>query len=137
MSDFSDRLREERARLELNQVDFGMLGGVKKNAQLSYESGERSPSVEYLLALYEAKVDVVYLITGSRAMHLLLSDEQQVIDGYKRLDGRGKAGVLALVAGLTTQPNIEDKFEGTVGQVVHGNITAEQTFTFSSGEKKA
>lgn len=136
MSDFSDRLREERARLELNQVDFGMLGGVKKNAQLSYESGERSPSVDYLLALYEAKVDVVYLITGTRAMHLLLSDEQQVIEGYKRLDGRGKAGVLALVSGLTSQPTIENKFEGNIGQVVHGNITAEQKFTFSSAKKK-
>ena len=35
------RLKEERERLGLNQTDFGLIGGVKKLAQLNYEKDER------------------------------------------------------------------------------------------------
>ncbi len=67
MSDFGNRLREERSRLKLNQVEFGELGGVSKNAQLNYEKGERSPDADYLMALIPHGIDVHYLLTGERA----------------------------------------------------------------------
>lgn len=69
LSDFGERLREERARLKLNQIEFGELGGVSKNAQFSYEKGERRPDVDYLMALLPHGVDVHYLLTGVHAGH--------------------------------------------------------------------
>ena len=66
MSDFSERLKSERKRLGLNQAELGAAAGVTKGAQLNYESGERSPNVEYLQAVAAAGVDVVYALTGVR-----------------------------------------------------------------------
>ena len=68
MSDFSERLREERARLGLTQEAFGELGGVRKQAQSLYESGKRTPDAAYLAGLHRAGVDVTYLLVGTRAM---------------------------------------------------------------------
>lgn len=66
MSDFSTRLKSERKRLGMNQAELGAAAGVSKGAQLNYESGERSPNVEYLQAIAAAGVDVVYALTGMR-----------------------------------------------------------------------
>ena len=63
----SDRLREERERLGLNQVEFGSIGGVKKLAQINYEKGERHPDSAYLAAIAAAGADVLYILTGQRA----------------------------------------------------------------------
>ena len=63
----SDRLREERERLGLNQVEIGSIGGVKKLAQINYEKGERHPDSAYLAAIAAAGADVLYILTGQRA----------------------------------------------------------------------
>ena len=63
----SDRLRDERERLGLNQVEFGSIGGVKKLAQINYEKGERHPDSAYLAAIAAAGADVLYILTGQRA----------------------------------------------------------------------
>ena len=63
----SDRLREDRERLGLNQVEFGSIGGVKKLAQINYEKGERHPDSAYLAAIAAAGADVLYILTGQRA----------------------------------------------------------------------
>lgn len=66
-TNFAERLREERFRTGLNQLDFGALAGVTKSAQLNYEKGDRSPDAVYLMALLPHGVDVHYLLTGVRA----------------------------------------------------------------------
>lgn len=66
MSTIGSRLQEERERLSLNQTDFGEIGGVKKRAQINYESGERSPDADYLARLAGGGVDVLYVLTGRR-----------------------------------------------------------------------
>lgn len=68
LSTFGSRLRDERERKALNQADFGALGGVGKLAQLNYEKGTRSPSVEYLHAVSSHGVDLGYLFSGERGM---------------------------------------------------------------------
>jgi len=42
-------------------------GGVGRSAQLRYEKGEGYPGADYLAALASAGVDVLYVITGTRA----------------------------------------------------------------------
>ena len=51
MKGIGPRLREERERLALTQRRFGEIGGVEPNAQGKYESGERTPRVDYLAAV--------------------------------------------------------------------------------------
>ncbi len=67
MSEFSERLREERKRLNLTQGDMAAAGGVKANAQVNYEKGERAPSADYLQKVLAAGIDVTYLLTGQRS----------------------------------------------------------------------
>lgn len=61
------RLREERQRLGFNQDQFAVIGGVKRGAQINYESGERSPDGNYFVAIAAAGADINYILTGQRA----------------------------------------------------------------------
>lgn len=66
MSTFGDRVREERSKLGLNQIEFAALGGAKKHSQINYEADRSNPSVEYLAQLAANDVDVLYILTGER-----------------------------------------------------------------------
>lgn len=68
MTDFGRRLAEERKRLGFNQTDFGKIGGVTKTSQVNYESGERSPNVDYWQAVSQVGADVLYILTGTRSV---------------------------------------------------------------------
>lgn len=136
MSDLCDRLKDERKRLGLNQLDFAALGGVKKNAQLNYESGERSPDSDYLRALYSAGVDIFYVLTGERMSSALTKDETQLIDGFRNLDLRGKAGVMALLGGLSPiEAKSKNAIQGDVGQMIDGDLVTD-SLSFTVGGKK-
>lgn len=67
MSTPSERLREERIRLGLSQEAFGALGGVRKQAQIKYEQGERKPDSDYLEGIAAAGANVDYILTGTTA----------------------------------------------------------------------
>ncbi|HFQ7463914.1 TPA: helix-turn-helix domain-containing protein [Pseudomonas aeruginosa] len=75
-----ERLREERMRLGMSQTAFGELGGVKVLAQRNYENGKRSPDANYLERLAEIGVDVLYVVTGKRA--LTAQDLEADLDRY-------------------------------------------------------
>jgi len=98
---FGKRLCEERKRIGLNQTDFGRIGGVTKTSQVNYESGERSPNVDYWQAIGAVGADVQYILTGLRsgvqvtqyqlnkeeAEQLILSmRERALIDNYRHID---------------------------------------------------
>lgn len=61
------RLRAERARLHLKQVDVATAAHVSKTTQIKYESGARSPDAQYLAALQPLGVDVLFVVTGQRS----------------------------------------------------------------------
>lgn len=75
-----ERLKEERVRLGMSQTAFGELGGVKVLAQRNYETGKRSPDANYLEKLAENGVDVLYVVTGKRA--LTAQDLEADLDRY-------------------------------------------------------
>lgn len=65
---FPERLRLERESLGLSQTEFGRLGGVSKITQWNYEAGKHWPTLDYIETLRASgKVDVVFLVTGSRS----------------------------------------------------------------------
>lgn len=143
MKYFFDRLKEERKRLGLNQDDFAALGGVKKGAQFNYENGSRTPDSDYLAAIATAGVDVLYLLTGAHAASSLAADESELLDSYRQMDVRGKAGVLGMIGGMrvpappaTTAPAPHVEIHGKIGQHVIGNITGPQTFNMGGGKKE-
>lgn len=58
----------ERERLGLSQTDFGRLGDVSKITQWNYEAGKHWPTLNFIETLRSSeRVDVVYLVTGSRS----------------------------------------------------------------------
>jgi transcriptional regulator with XRE-family HTH domain len=61
------RLKSERLRLGLSQAEFASLGGVGKSSQIHYESGDRTPDSNYLIALSSHGVDVSYVLLGTTA----------------------------------------------------------------------
>ncbi len=96
MSNFCERLREERERLGYNQADFGEIGGVKKLAQFNYEKGERSPDAVYLGKIAVIGVDIVYLLTGQRSASIsapINPKEEALLDNYRNSNEAGKKAV--------------------------------------------
>ncbi len=96
LDNFSDRLKEERVRLDLNQSEFGELCGVKKLAQFHYEKGDRFPDVGYLMQALRIGVDVNYLLTGQRTITTLSNEEVQIINMYREADVQVKKDVLGI-----------------------------------------
>ena len=66
MKEITQRLREERVRLKLTQAELATYGGVRVNAQTTYEGGRRVPNAIYLAGVAKAGVDVLYVVTGRR-----------------------------------------------------------------------
>lgn len=98
MSTFSDRLREERKRLGMNQTELAAAAGVQKQAQVNYEAGKRSPNADYLAALAAVGADVLYILTGQRsqpvpAEALLPVDERIMLDNYRHAPGAVQSGI--------------------------------------------
>jgi len=99
MSTFCERLKEERNRIGLNQTELGEFGGVKKQAQLKYEKGERFPDSNYLEKIAKAGVDVSYVVTGVSSQQdlapSLAPDEQMLLDSYRSMSMSKRKAVLA------------------------------------------
>jgi transcriptional regulator with XRE-family HTH domain len=110
------RLQEERQRLGFTQDEFAEIGGIKRRAQINYESGERCPDGHYFSAIAAAGADVQYILTGIRSSAALTPDEQMLLTGYRALDAKGKAGVFGMIGGLTQPTEKTGKF------IVHGDI---------------
>ncbi|MHC6226371.1 helix-turn-helix domain-containing protein [Pseudomonas sp. X10] len=103
MSGLGARIREERERLGMTQRMFGDIGGVEPNAQGKYESGERTPRVDYLAAVAARGVDALYVLSGAHTPALLESlsqEEGQLLDYFRRLPSTDQAVVWHLLARL-------------------------------------
>lgn len=132
---FADRLARERVRLGLSQLEMAGLGGVALRTYANYESGDREPGVSALASWGKHGADVLYLITGKHIPALLSAEEDIVINGYRELDVRGRAGVLGLIAGMQSQ-GVTVQVGGDVGQYVQGDQTGTVNIDMSKGRKK-
>ena len=138
MSDFPQRLKEERGRLQLNQRDFAALGGVTKDAQLNYENGSRRPDASYLEAIAAQGVDVLYLLTGQRDTSTLTPDEADLVRRYREAPGAVRAAALAALTAGAAPAKYQQNFEGAnIGQQVSGDVTGPFTIDMgNTGEKR-
>ncbi len=100
------RLALERERLGLNQAECARLGGVSKNTQGNYETGQTSPSADYLLALAGHGLDMLYVLTGQRGLDIvgvLTAEEAALVDNYRSADPVHQASLRAVGASFAEQ----------------------------------
>lgn len=98
-----ERLKEERERLGYNQTDFAALGGASKNSQYNYEKGERSPDAEYLSAVSQVGLDVLYVVTGRRLpaeMEALSNAELDLLRFFKGMAPDDQVSFLRVAKGM-------------------------------------
>ncbi|NIE77951.1 helix-turn-helix domain-containing protein [Pantoea sp. Tr-811] len=106
MNGLGPRLREERERLGMTQRVFGDIGGVEPNAQGKYESGERTPRVDYLAALAAKGVDALYVLSGVRTpapLESLSADETGLLGAFRRLPSADQAAFGHLLGRLVSE----------------------------------
>ena len=99
MTEFFQRLRDERKKLGLNQDRFAALGGVSRDAQMNYEKGTRKPDSAYLIALSGHGIDIPYLLTGQTSA-ALSEDEINLIADLRALDISGKLSITSMINAL-------------------------------------
>jgi transcriptional regulator with XRE-family HTH domain len=100
---FGARLAEERKRLGLKQAEFASLVGTDVPKQSLYENDRRELRADYLARLADAKVDVVYVLTGQRTQGDWLGD--------------GASGLIS--AYLCLPPHLQEallRFAGSLGE---------------------
>lgn len=105
MGNIGIRIRAERERLGLKQDALG----VAPKTQRFYESGERSPDSEYLQAFAMLGADVLYILTGHRAVGALKPDEAALLDNYRH-SSPGNQAVLRKV-GAALEKQLDDDGE--------------------------
>lgn len=104
MNAFGSRIRAERERLGMTQRVFGDIGGVEPNAQGKYESGERTPRIDYLAAVTARGVDASYVLSGTptpMAVDSLSPEEGQLLASFRCLQPADQAAVRRLVGSLS------------------------------------
>lgn len=118
MSTFSDRLREERQRLGLNQTEFAELAGVLKGAQVNYEAGKRAPDTNYMTAIAAAGADALYILTGNRIGPpplVLTAEEQTMLDYFREASKEVRRAALGALLGASAPA-------GGATQIFHGAV---------------
>lgn len=109
------------------------MGGVRKQAQLNYEKGERCPDSNYLAAVATAGVDVAYVLTGMRAQNAAATPaEVALLDNYRNSTVDVQVGVGRLLAETGHAVERAEKVQylppasglviGTHSNAVHGEL---------------
>lgn len=101
MDAFGDRLREERLRIGMTQAELAEAAGVKRNAQMNYESGARAPDKTYMANVMKAGIDMIYVLSGIRSngdvQEALTRREVQLLDVFRELDEDNQEQVIVIM----------------------------------------
>lgn len=65
MRPYAQRLRSERARLQLAQAELAAAGSVSKTTQVGYENDAHVPDLEYVDEVAGLGVDKIFMCTGT------------------------------------------------------------------------
>lgn len=68
MSTMGSRIIEELSRLDIKSSKYSKLVGVTERSQYNYENDIRKPKTEYWEESAKIGMDVLYVITGKRAV---------------------------------------------------------------------
>lgn len=98
------RLRSERERLGWSQQQVAAALDIRREMWAKYEAGAE-PGASVLGRAALAGIDVLFVLTGERNQWTrgtaLRDGESTLLDGFRSLDSRSKAAVLALIGGMS------------------------------------
>lgn len=97
----SDRLREERQRLGLNQSEAAKAGGISFTAYQNYERGDRHPTTETLAQWSAAGFDILYVVVGTRNVTEVSKEQAAAVHLFGKLNPRARSVVMELLEALT------------------------------------
>ena len=93
------RLREERLRISMSQVDFSEACGASRNALVQWERGDATPNAGVLALMSGQGVDVLYVVTGDRAGEseaTLAPAERDLLQAWRDSGDKGRAALAAV-----------------------------------------
>lgn len=141
-------MRAERKRLGLSQTDLAEVGGVRKQAQMHYETGLRSPQAEYLQRIAACGVNTSYVLTGQVSTADLATVEAQLVSSFRAASADTRRAILRILeiadpmpetTSETAQPEEAAKIRmgDNHGQVFTGPMTQSGvTFNVGSGGRQ-
>ena len=91
---YGDRLREERIRISLQQLDLADLCAVSRRTLSSWENGEAAPNAPALAVMAGQGIDVLYVVTGQRSGEseaTLAPAERALLQAWRDSDEKGRA----------------------------------------------
>lgn len=95
-----ERLKEERFRIDMQQIDFAEACGVSRGALLKWEKGEAAPNAMALAVMDTLGIDVLYVVTGRRSTDSetrLVPAEQALLAAWRNSSIKGRALLSAAV----------------------------------------
>uniref|UniRef100_A0A3B0LVG0 HTH cro/C1-type domain-containing protein n=1 Tax=Arsenophonus endosymbiont of Trialeurodes vaporariorum TaxID=235567 RepID=A0A3B0LVG0_9GAMM len=128
MTNLAKKIKEERKRIGLTQVQFAKVAGVQPTTQVNYEKGIRVPDAAYLKKAAIAGVDVLYIITGQRTPNLngITNDEAEIIQLYRSASLYVKTAIYGALTS-TTSPSGDTSISVTgSGQHIAGRDYSER-----------
>lgn len=136
---FGDRLRQQRKNLGLTQQQMASRAGIRKQAQLKYETGQSSPSADYLAFIQHQGVDVGFVLTGVPTP-AFAGDEAELLRRYRSASPELRAAALSVLGVRTVgaaQPSAGVSISGgRLSQVIEGGLEQRDvTFNMGNGKK--
>ncbi|QKV52632.1 helix-turn-helix domain-containing protein [Comamonas antarctica] len=95
-----ERLREERQRVGMSQVDFAESIAASRNGLVQWERGETTPNAAMLGVMASMGVDVLYIATGARtgeSASTLAPAERELLQAWRHGSDKGRALLTAAV----------------------------------------
>lgn len=89
-----ERLREERLRISMQQVDLAEHCGVSRRALSTWEKGEQTPNAAALSVMADKGIDVLYVVTGHRQCEsesTLAPEEKALLSAWRNSSDKGRA----------------------------------------------
>ncbi|MGR2680064.1 hypothetical protein [Chromobacterium haemolyticum] len=93
----SERLRQERMRVDFTQMESAKAAGVGYTMYMAYEKGTSFRNAEALGRLYGSGFDVLFIIVGQRNESKLTQDAHTLLKQFQQLDSRGQHLVLGMM----------------------------------------
>lgn len=95
-----ERLKEERFRIDMQQIAFAEACGVSRGGLLKWEKGESAPNATALAAMDALGIDVLYVVTGRRSCtseDTLAPAEKELLSAWRSGSPKGRAALTAVV----------------------------------------